>query len=197
MSVKKKKNLRLLAKQHNINYATLQNRYYVLKWDLERALNTPIQGSRTLEQLFHERYEIDENGCWKWTAYIGPDGYGRLYHPNDDGSRAYTSAHVYSKILHTGQEIPEGKMVCHRCDVKDCVNPHHLYIGTHQDNVADALARNRYCRGEDKPNTHLTDDDIRYIRKSGLPNKELAAMFNVHPSTISKIISFVVWKHVR
>lgn len=88
---------------------------------------------KTLEQRFHEKYEVcPESGCWLWTASVRNGGYGQL---NVDGK--IVGAHRVSYELHNGL-IPEndsyhGMCVLHKCDTPRCVNPEHLFLGTHQD----------------------------------------------------------------
>ena len=69
-------------------------------------------------------------GCWLWLGFISPDGYGtRLAH-----RRAWELARG---------PIPDGMLVCHRCDVRHCVNPDHLFLGTHLDNMRDMIRKGR------------------------------------------------------
>ena len=93
-----------------------------------------------LVQRFHERYEIIPEGwgCWIWTASKGGHGYGDLR-----TKHAHYTSHRLSWLIHYG-DIPEGMFVCHKCDTRLCVRPDHLFLGTHQDNMADMRRKKRH-----------------------------------------------------
>jgi hypothetical protein len=104
-------------------------------------------------------------------------------------------AHRLSWFFHNG-EIPEGLHVLHRCDVKSCVNPSHLFLGTHGDNMRDMVAKGRNPKGVGPFSVKLTADGVRFIRRSKLKQKELAKMFGVAQNTISEIQLRKTWKLV-
>lgn len=82
-----------------------------------------------LIQLFHESYEKDPvSECWLWKGIIA-NGYGNLSYKCEN-----YRAHRLSYMIHRGKEIPENTMICHTCDVKNCVNPKHLHMGTATEN---------------------------------------------------------------
>ena len=87
-----------------------------------------------LAQLVSARYEVGDGECWLWTGDLFRSGYGRLY----DGAKRLR-AHRASFVAFVGP-IPSGVEVCHRCNNKACVNPEHLYLATHIQNVRDAMA---------------------------------------------------------
>ena len=87
---------------------------------------------------FLEMYEPDPyTGCWNWTESTAPNGYGRMSY---NGTTDY--AHRLSWNAHFGV-IPDGLHVLHRCDNPTCVNPEHLFLGTHQDNMDDMMRKGR------------------------------------------------------
>lgn len=90
-------------------------------------------------------------GCWIWTGACGGDGYGNT---TVDGKQI--GAHRLSWTAFRGP-IPAGIHVLHHCDISSCVNPDHLWLGTHADNMADRSrkGRARWRRGEGKPRLRL------------------------------------------
>lgn len=127
-------------------------------------------------------------GCWPWLGYRQSGGYGQIYIKGK-----WYLAHRMSWVAHNGS-IPEGQLVLHKCDRPACVNPDHLFLGSHADNAADCRAKGRAYIQQPGHNfaftrksrvNKLTDKQVRYIRASSLKLRELAATFNVSMSTIS------------
>lgn len=92
----------------------------------------------TLQQRFDAKWTPEPNtGCWLWFGAMVPDGYGSF----SMGGRSI-KAHRASWILHNGG-IPGDLHVLHKCDVRWCVNPDHLFLGTHADNMTDLKKKGR------------------------------------------------------
>lgn len=101
------------------------------------------------------------NDCWEWQGKTDPNGYGRFW-MSDKPAREML-AHRYSYQYHVG-EIPPLMLICHRCDNPPCVNPKHLFLGSHADNSADMVSKDRHARGERKTQAILTDTAVIDIR---------------------------------
>ena len=103
--------------------------------------------------------------CWLWTGAMYPSGYGQ-FRPCRERTRGFGLAHRWSYELFIGP-IPEGLVVRHTCDVKRCVNPAHLEIGTQAQNIGDAVAKGRNPIGSSHGNTTVGADTVAAI-KAGL-----------------------------
>lgn len=123
--------------------------------------------------------------CWEWQGTIAKNGYGRI------GSNY---AHRFSAALH-GLDIT-GKLVCHTCDNRMCVNPKHLFTGTARDNIFDMVVKSRHAKGERKRQAKLTNAQILQIRSAPGKQRDIAAEFGISQSRVSIIKSGKAWKHI-
>lgn len=149
----------------------------------------------TSEDRFFNSLEKIENGCWLWKGAIGKNGYGAL---NVNGK--VILAHRYSFILHH-EKIPKGLFVCHKCDIRNCVNPEHLFLGTNHDNVKDMIKKGRKnpVKGSASPSAKLNEEKVKQIKqflKEGMRSPELAKLFNIGKRQIIYIKNNQSWKHI-
>lgn len=101
-----------------------------------------ISKKLSVSERFHSHTDKNAgDGCWLWLAAKYPSGYGQCYHEG-----RVQPAHRVSWKLFRG-EIPEGMVICHKCDNPACVNPEHLFVGTQQDNLHDMCIKNRARKG--------------------------------------------------
>lgn len=103
--------------------------------------------------------------------------------------------HRYSYRKNKG-EIPPGLVVRHTCDNRKCMNPEHLILGTPADNVNDTKSRKRFPTGENVKSSKLSEEQVREIRSSNLPDRQLALKYGVCRTNISNIKKRVWWKDI-
>jgi hypothetical protein len=144
----------------------------------------------TNEQRFWG-YVNKTEGCWLWKGKPKPGGYGQI---RVDG-RTY-GAHVFSWMIHHGA-VPRGYVICHKCDVRLCVNPEHLFIGTYKDNEADKIAKKRHSFGVSRPLHRLDDDrvmEIKRLLREGLSQRKIGSLYGVSHTTVGYINRGKTWK---
>lgn len=140
----------------------------------------------------------DPDTCWEWTAARDPLGYGFFrMEPGEPMWRAHRVAwHL------TNGAIPDGMLICHRCDNPPCCNPAHMFLGTNADNCADRVAKNRSSRkvthfGEASPKAKLTAAQVAEIREryaaGGVTQRELGEEFGVGQTQVGRIVRGVRW----
>lgn len=97
----------------------------------------------SLAERFEKKYIPEPNsGCWLWTGSIDPKGYGQIRMPGPHKrGRLRIASHVSLELV--GREVPAGMEACHSCDNPGCVNPDHIFIGTHRENMHDSLRKGR------------------------------------------------------
>jgi hypothetical protein len=131
------------------------------------------------------------DACWLWTASTWRNGYGqfRVQLPGGAGKQKTCGAHQVAYAVSHGS-IPLGAHVLHKCDVKRCCNPQHLFVGTHADNMRDASAKGRLS--VQRPSGQkVTDEQIAEmveLRRSGLTLEAIAGRFDVSRSYVSFIV---------
>lgn len=137
---------------------------------------------RPVKERFDEKWEaVTESGCWIWTAGLDSRGYGKFRLPDKQ-----MKAHRQAYILYKGA-IPEGMIVCHTCDVPTCVNPDHLFLGTHKDNMQDKLRKGRH------PKRYIFTAELQEqadtLLNRGHTQAKVACALGVSRSTIQRYVN--------
>ena len=148
-----------------------------------------------MKEKIRGNVKVDERtGCWLWQKYVMKNGYGQACWPK--GKVDY--AHRASWTAFNGP-IPDGLWVLHKCDNPKCVNPDHLFLGTHSDNMKDCVTKGRFKSnimiGEHHPATSLREDDVLSIRGDGRSDRIIAEQYGVTRSAINKIKRRKNWKY--
>lgn len=157
-----------------------------------------------LEKLEQYLEPGEPNDCWEWPGTRNQQGYGII---DERGKKYRASRLMYER--HKGP-IPDGLLVCHTCDNPPCCNPLHLFLGTHKDNMQDAVRKGRLCtgeraklrdrcRGEDHGMARLTESDVRAIRaarSAGHTVTGIARDWGISLGAASLIVNRKRWAHV-
>lgn len=145
--------------------------------------NRGLYGASLEQRFWSKVVKQGPDECWIWTGQlVGSEGYGRI---------CRTPAHRVSYELFVGP-VPASINVLHHCDNPPCVNPAHLFLGTHADNMADMTSKGRQ-------RSKLTAAQIPAIRRAaaeGITQEDIAKSHGVTQATISRIISGAQWAYV-
>ncbi len=140
-----------------------------------------------VERLNYYGWKVTDTDCWEWLGPVTPEGYGEIGYFGKKHYRVHRAAYE----VWVGP-IPDGKQINHHCDNPPCINPEHLYAGTHEENMRDVDERKRRRYNETHTNTKLSQEDIREIKKiysEGLLTQYmLAELYGSSQSHISSII---------
>lgn len=151
---------------------------------------------KPLDELFWAKVRKGD-GCWEWLGGTSHLGYG-AYSWREAGKSFTRGAHRLSWELSLGP-IPKGLCVCHVCDNPLCVNPQHLFLGTHKDNSQDMAKKGRSTHGEKNRQAKLCADDvlkIRELRRLGWTYQRIAEKFNVTMSPVRDVCKGRAWLRV-
>lgn len=152
----------------------------------------PIEVANVDEDRFWSKVDVgDWDACWHWKAAKLTGGYGSFWLSGHN-----VGAHRVAFTLVHGP-IPHELCICHHCDNPPCVNPAHLFPGTHEDNQADKVRKKRHARGLNHGAARLSFDiveEIRALAASSTKQTVLAARFGVSRSAIHAIVTHQNWR---
>jgi len=136
----------------------------------------------------------DLTNCWIYSGTETNSGHGMFWAGKN------ILAHRFSWEFYNG-EIPKGKLVLHDCDIPNCINPSHLYLGTHQDNMDDMVNRDRSCYGSLSGKSILTENIVidmitRIYNDEFKDVNHIAEIFNISPENIRDILNGRTWNHI-
>lgn len=146
---------------------------------------------RSLAERLAAHFEVVPNGCWRWTASLGTTGYGQI----KGHGRDMVSSHRAAFEVWVGP-IPAGLYVCHRCDNPACINPDHLFLGSHADNMADMRKKGRNACGERHGTSRLRAEQVLAIRAAAGRHRDVAARFGVSRALVGLIKNRKIWTHL-
>lgn len=162
---------------------------------------------KTAIYRFNNSYIKDsETECWVWQGK-SRSGSSRMYgRIKVDGKNV--AAHRFSWEMHNGTKIPEGCIVMHSCDNPSCVNPEHLSIGTHQDNMNDMISKDRQARGgrfsarnpargSRNARAKFTERSAMQIFNDPRPQRIIAAEYGVSQTVIHNIKAKKTWRIIH
>lgn len=144
-----------------------------------------------IKERFDEKWMPEPySGCWLWIATTKIGTYGAF------SVKDFPEfAHRVSWRIYRG-DIPDGMFVCHRCDTPACVNPDHLFLGTHQDNVNDCKAKGRQTLGLDRKNTKLAPAQVLAIREDRRAQTAIAKDYGICQMQVSRIKRRTRWTYL-
>ncbi len=154
---------------------------------------------RCQKKRLYEKFKKEENGCWVFTGAKTKMGYGKF----TVSHQKWRLAHRISWQVHFGS-IPDKLLILHKCDNPSCVNPEHLFLGTHLDNIRDMIKKGRQnatgaknpVRGEKHPFAKLSNNDVLSIRKDDRMHRVIAGSYGVTQPLITMIKNNKIWKGI-
>jgi len=147
---------------------------------------------------FHSKYiqrGVDE--CWEWVANKDSHGYGCIKINNKT-----RGAHRVMYELVNQVALVHKEFVCHSCDNPACVNPAHLFIGTHTENMKDMVNKGRSYKpkGESNSNSKVTEEDVLTMREmystGNYTQAELCDRYPIKKSQMSNILRGDNWREL-
>lgn len=156
----------------------------------ERAEGQLVQSTESsIDRFWSKVDKRSPESCWEWTAKANSKGYGTI---RVGGKTTIASRFSYALV---NGPIPEGLIICHKCDNPPCVNPSHLFLGTHLDNCIDKYIkkRNVNVKGEKSGMSKITREQADMIRVSKESLRELGKKLGMTYGNVGKIRRGEIW----
>ncbi len=156
-----------------------------------------------IDQRFWRYVQPAGDGCWHWQGAVNESGYGVIGRAGR--GKGQVKAHRLSYEIATGVHLRQDQLVCHHCDNPRCVNPAHLFIGTHRDNSHDCWSKGRASppprrQGSKNRSAKLDEGlipEVFRLRSLGLTTYQIADVFGIGRSAICDVLKRKTWRHVH
>lgn len=146
---------------------------------------------------------VDSNGkassCWEFTGGKFANGYGRVHGKETGEIKAHRHSYALTKGR-IGKRNGKALLVLHKCDIRACCNPRHLYASDHRKNMQDMVDRKRQAKGEDNGNSNLLASEVAFLRlllEVGFSHKQAGEINMTPKSTVSKLRNIERWASVQ
>lgn len=158
-----------------------------------------MEKEEIIRQRFFSKIQKTET-CWLWQASKNPHGYANVTTYKNGKSFMAIGSRVAWELFRG--PIPEGLCVLHTCDIRHCVNPDHLFLGTKRDNSNDMIkkgrARHNGLKGPSNPNSKLTWKQARQIRHlyatGDFSQRFLGEIYHLSLATIQDVLNNISYK---
>lgn len=142
-----------------------------------------------IEERFWSKVDIkSDDDCWNFLGFKNSDGYGRI---GTSGNKTEGSHRIAFRLSKGG--IPKGSVVMHTCDNPSCCNPHHLILGSQNDNIQDMIQKKRFVKYSKIKASKFTEEEIKEIRDkyTGMRGEkiQLSKEYKCSPTTITNILN--------
>lgn len=150
--------------------------------------------AKKMEDRFWDN--VSKKDCWLWEGYVGNEGYGQVQF-RIEKEKFSGRAHRVSCVLYLEVDLAENDIVRHQCNNRHCVNPNHLKIGSHADNVQDRIDMNNSAKGEDNGRSVLSAEEVEKIEsKFSDLVYDLSSEFDVSRKIVRQICKGKTWRSV-